>query len=240
MKHHQNIPPAASVIIPAYNEEHTIGPCLDALIRQKTTLPYEIIVVDNHSTDHTAAIARQKNVRVIYEKRKGYGNAVKTGVSKALSGIILQTDADTVVNPHWVERVITALTKDPSLVAVGGPFVYTDGLAPVRAFVSLVQKIHPRIIAPTLCGMNMAYRKSAYNAVGGYLPDIQIQADSHLGMRLFRYGRVQFLRDNVVYASGRRYRTIPSMIRESAIRLLNNIVFRTTGRMLWRNQRDIR
>ena len=73
------MPSRISVIIPAYNEEDSIGLVLDALPQN---LIHEIIVVDNNSTDDTARSASAKGARVVAEKRRGYGSACLKGISE--------------------------------------------------------------------------------------------------------------------------------------------------------------
>jgi glycosyltransferase involved in cell wall biosynthesis len=73
------MPSRISVIIPAYNEEDSIGLVLDALPQN---LIHEIIVVDNNSTDDTARSASEKGARVVAEKRRGYGSACLKGISE--------------------------------------------------------------------------------------------------------------------------------------------------------------
>tara|TARA_Y100001936_G_scaffold218277_1_gene230821 strand:- start:317 stop:1000 length:684 start_codon:yes stop_codon:yes gene_type:complete len=68
-----------SVIIPAYNEESSIGLVLDALPQEKI---HEIIVVDNCSTDATARVAQEHGARVVKEPRKGYGSACLKGIDE--------------------------------------------------------------------------------------------------------------------------------------------------------------
>ena len=64
-----------TIVIPAFNEEKYLASCLDSLVNQKTNLKYEVIVVDNNSTDRTAKIAssfkNRMNIRVIFEKKQG-------------------------------------------------------------------------------------------------------------------------------------------------------------------------
>ena len=118
-----------SVVIPAYNEEQYLGHCLAALARQ--TCPadrFEVIVVDNGSTDATAEIARRYGgVRVIAEPRKGVAHARQAGFATARGAIIASTDADTVVPPFWVERIMEHFRADPALGAVYGPVHWPDG-----------------------------------------------------------------------------------------------------------------
>ena len=68
-----------SIIIPAYNEESSIGLVLDALPQEEL---HEIIVVDNGSTDSTARVAQEHGARVVKEPRKGYGSACLKGIDE--------------------------------------------------------------------------------------------------------------------------------------------------------------
>ena len=118
-----------SVVIPAYNEEQYLGRCLAALARQ--TYPadrFEVIVVDNGSTDTTAEIARRYGgVRVITKPRKGVARARQAGFAAARGAVIASTDADTVVPPFWVARIAEYFRADPALGAVYGPVYWPDG-----------------------------------------------------------------------------------------------------------------
>lgn len=85
-----------SVIIPAYNEEKVIGTVLDELIEVLEGQTYEIIVVDDSSTDNTANVVREKNfVKLIQHPQNiGYGAAIKTGIKNAANDLILIIDGD--------------------------------------------------------------------------------------------------------------------------------------------------
>ncbi len=84
-----------SVVVPAFNEEKFIGRCLEALKRQDFSEKYEIIVVDNNSTDKTAQIAKRMGVKVVSEKKQGDVFALRKGCSEAQGEIIAITDAET-------------------------------------------------------------------------------------------------------------------------------------------------
>lgn len=91
-----------AIVIPAYNEERNIKACLDSIAAQ-TVPPDEVIVVDNNSTDKTAAIARRyRFVRLIKEKNQGIVFARDAGFNAARSDLIGRIDADTILPATWV------------------------------------------------------------------------------------------------------------------------------------------
>ena len=79
-----------SVVIPCHNEEEGVR----ATIEQMPPIVDEVLVVDNASTDSTAAVAKELGARVVYEARKGYGRAYKTGFAEARGDIIVTMDGD--------------------------------------------------------------------------------------------------------------------------------------------------
>jgi len=98
-----------SIIIPAYNEEEGISSVLDETIKimEQTSINYEIIVVNDGSTDETAKIAGNKPVRLInHPINKGYGAALKTGIRKAKYPLICITDADGTYSPQYIPELI--------------------------------------------------------------------------------------------------------------------------------------
>ncbi len=87
--------PKVSIVIPAYNETGGIRPTLDRLLAATRDLDVEILVVDDGSTDDTAAQAEAAGVRVLrHDQNRGYGAALKTGIRNARADVICITDAD--------------------------------------------------------------------------------------------------------------------------------------------------
>ncbi len=114
-----------SIIIPVFNEEDYIGPCLDAIAAQ-TRKPSEVIVVDNNSSDATLEIvARYPFVRVVCESKQGVVHARNTGFNKAKSELIGRIDADTILPADWVQTVLDIMV-DKKLAAATGPVGYYD------------------------------------------------------------------------------------------------------------------
>ncbi len=204
------------VIVPAFNEEKSIGACLQALTHQTFSGKYRIIVIVNNSTDDTKKIAQSfPGVIVKSEKRKGYVFAVKTGVERYSDApIVAQTDADTIVDSHWLEEISKAFLNDSNLVACGGPFYFTDGPRVFRFLVNGLNFAIPSIINSHLCGMNMAYRRSSYDKIHGYDPSINIGADTLLGIKLMKLGKILIQRNQIVYGSARRYNSMKNIFYE--------------------------
>lgn len=109
-----------SVIVPAYNSERTLGDCLQALEAQ--TLPrenYEILVVDDGSTDETSKIAQRYAACYIFQKNQGPASARNLGADFASGSIVLFTDSDCTPCANWIEEMVRPFA-DPLVVAVKG------------------------------------------------------------------------------------------------------------------------
>lgn len=234
------VKPEISVVIPAYNEEKCIRACLHTVKSQTISLPYTIIVADNGSTDSTFSIAKQEHVEVVHVKQKGYAHAAIAGIAKTNAEIIAMTDADTFVPSNWLETIYEAFATHPDVVAVGGPYEFYDGPRQHQIVLHLINLVYPKLITTSLCGMNMAFRRDAYEVVGGFSPDINLQADTYLGEKLKKVGRVHFLRKNCVTSSARRYTNSGLMVRELLIRMGNVATIKTFHTTMYKQQIDYR
>lgn len=190
--------PRISVIIPAYNEEDSIASCIGSLQSQDYTGDFEIIVVDNASTDKTTEVAMSAGVRVIHEPKKGYVNALKCGFETATGDIIASTDADSMVPPNWLSTIADSISKE-GVVAVTGVFSFYDGPFWLKVIGSVFGKLNWQ-----LAGANMAVWASAYRKVGGFSSAVNMGADKELGIRLSRIGKVVIDRKHMVVATSSR------------------------------------
>ncbi len=101
-----------SIIIPAYNEEAGIGALLDQMVKTGFCEKYEVIVVDDGSTDHTADIVKQYPVKLLrHETNKGYGASLKTGIRKASGTKVLMLDSDGQHDPSYLVKAIELLDE---------------------------------------------------------------------------------------------------------------------------------
>ena len=190
--------PRISVVIPAYNEEDSIASCIDSLLSQDYQGGFEVIVVDNGSTDGTARVAVAKGVRVVHEPRKGYVNALKCGFETATGAVIASTDADSMVPSGWLSTIAGALSKD-NVVAVTGVFTFYDGPLWLKVIGSVFGKLNWQ-----LAGANMAVWAWAYRKVGGFSSTVNMGADKELGIRLCAIGNVTIDRRRMVVATSSR------------------------------------
>ncbi len=191
-----------SVIVPAYNEEDLLAGCLDSLLNQTLDREiYEIVVIDNNSTDATARIALAKGVRVEKELRKGYVHAIRRGIEVSQAELIAFTDADCRVPPNWLEKILDHFDSSAKVVGVGGKLSFYD-IHPIadKTFRSILY------LNKALPGNNMAVRREALRRIGGVDPKINLTVDYWLTIKLRKVGRLKVDRRLVVNTSGRRFR----------------------------------
>jgi cellulose synthase/poly-beta-1,6-N-acetylglucosamine synthase-like glycosyltransferase len=206
-----------SFVIPAYNEEALLGPCVHSIVEQlaQERMDAEIIVVNNASTDCTREVAAAfPGVRIIDEPRKGLVRARQAGFVAATGELIANLDADTRLTPGWIAQVYTRFVRDPALVALSGPCIYDDLSAPVRVGVRLfyalafVSYLTTRFVlnrSSLLQGGNYVIRRDALQAIGGYNTAIEFYGeDTDVAYRLHPLGKVVFTLRLPIYASGRR------------------------------------
>ena len=205
-----------SVVIAAFNEEKYLSLCLDALGKQ--TYPrdrFEVIVVDNNSTDNTSRIAKKFGAKVIFEKKQGYVFALNRGMKEAKSDIIAVTDADTEVFPNWLS-IIEEAFKEEDLVAVTGISKIKTGIN-IFDFIAnsafkLFAVITLMIGKPNVNGFNFAVRKDAFKKVGGLNEKFLMSPDVDLGIRLKKVGEDKLLDNLLVNTSLRRWKKDPIFV----------------------------
>lgn len=201
----------ASVVIPAYNEEKYLGRTLNSLVNQQTDINFEVIVVDNNSTDKTSKVAQsfqdKLNLRVILEKKVGRGAARARGFEEAKGEIILSTDSDTLVFPTWVETLASGI-KD-NIIATSTSCKITDCSPITNSLFNFIQPVTMMLYRLFLghfwlSGFSFAILKSSYIKAGGFDTKIQAQEDLDLSFRVAKLGKIKFINKPVIF-SGRRF-----------------------------------
>src|SRR5947209_11743247 len=176
-----NLPwPRISVVVCSYNGARTIRDCLDGL-EQLAYPDYEVIVVDDGSTDSTAAIASRYDYRLIRTENRGLSNARNTGLKAATGEIVAYIDDDAYPDPHWL-TYLAARFLSTSHAAVGGPNLAPPGDGPIaeciaRAPGGPVHVLLSDCEAEHIPGCNMAFRKTCLEAVGGFDPQFRTAGD---------------------------------------------------------------
>lgn len=201
--------PRISVVIPAFNEAEQLHNCLSAVYGQ-TQSPFEVIVVDNNSTDGTADIARLfPRVRIINETKQGIHFARNTGFNAATGNIIARTDADSWPDADWLEKIALCF-KQARTTAITGPIYYYDMPAKrmVRGVEGTMRQELNRLSSDIrfLAGANMAIRRKAWEQVQAHVcSDASLHEDLDLAIHLNQQGlHIKFCRDMFVATSARR------------------------------------
>lgn len=157
-----------SLVIPVFEEESYIALCLDHIVAQ-TRLPDEVLIVDNNCTDRTVDIARKYSrtlpVRIIAEPRQGVAWARSTGFDSADADILARIDADTRLEPGWMQALDGYMSRHPRVSGVvgGGYFYDSPALGSRQAALERAKQADGAgQRANMLLGNNMAIRRLAW------------------------------------------------------------------------------
>jgi GT2 family glycosyltransferase len=172
--------PRVSVVVCAYNSESTLRSCFDGL-RELDYPDYEVIVVNDGSTDATDDITREYGFQLISTENRGLSSARNAGLEAATGEVVAYIDADARPDPHWLCHLATAFVKS-SHAGIGGPNIppLDDGATAECVANAPGGPIHVLLsdeIAEHIPGCNMAFWKSSLEAIGGFDPQFRIAGD---------------------------------------------------------------
>lgn len=202
-----------SVIIPAFNEEKLLENCLLSLNNQEEK-PYEIIVVDNNSTDKTAEIAEKLGAIVLKEHEQGITFARNTGFNAAKGDIIARTDADTRVPKDWIKRIKLAFENDPKLLGYSGSahFYEIPDLLQLNNWpiTSASKFVHTLLKHEGMFGFNMAMRRDTWDLIKDEVcsDDKMVHEDTDLAYHISQHGKVTFDKTLVVDTAPRQIKNV--------------------------------
>jgi len=204
-----------SVIIPALNEEDYISQTVQAVLAQNFSGQFEIIVVDNDSSDGTSEIIRfYDGVKLLVEETKGVQIAREKGRKEAKGEILALLDADSIPPKDWLEKGISCF-NDQMVVGVSGPYDYYDTGEIRRFLFAFCQRVlYPAIHfivqgifrqGAVMIGGNSFLRARAMEQINGFDTSIRFYGDDvDTGRRLTKVGKVLYRRDIFVKSSARR------------------------------------
>jgi glycosyltransferase involved in cell wall biosynthesis len=173
--------PKVSVVICAYNAETTMEACLTSLRNLKYPA-FEVIVVDDGSTDRTGKIADSyEGIHVIHQENKGLSAARNVGIAASLGEIVAFTDSDCVVDPDWLHYLVATFLST-GLSAVGGPNLPPpeDSVVATCVAASPGGPLHvllDDVEAEHIPGCNMAFRREVLEEIGGFDPIYRAAGD---------------------------------------------------------------
>lgn len=194
-----------SFVIPAWNEESVLGPTLEALhaARRHLVEPSEIVLVDDSSTDETAAIARRHGAQVVSAQHRQISATRNAGARVAQGDLLIFIDADTIVTPTAVCAAVEAVRSG---AIGGGCAIRYSGRIPayLRVFVPFEVWLARKM--GIAFGCFLFCTRAAFDAVGGFDASIYATEEISLSQALHRQGRFVVLREQVS-TSGRKLRT---------------------------------
>ena len=197
-----------SVVIPTYNRAAGLPPLLERLLDQDAgDIRYDILVVDNNSSDDTAAVVQRAmardgsgRLRYVREPRQGVSYARNTGIEQTTAPLVLFLDDDGVPARDWVRSMRAAFADHPEADCIGGRVAARWTVPPP----SWMEQAHTGPIAiqdwpapvvvdatnagPCLITANIGFRRSVFDRVGGFSPEYPRNQDRELQLRMWRAG----------------------------------------------------
>lgn len=186
--------PVVSLVMPVYNGEKHLREAIESILRQTFT-DFELLVVDDASTDNTPSIIREYadvDPRVVYLKNrngKGIAGGLNTGLQTAQGKFIARADADDINRPERLEEQVRFLQEHPEIVLVGG------GYAPFNENGHRLDIFHPMksmeiawkyLSDSFFCHPTVMFRREVYEQLGGY-PDVKAEDFAYFSRIVHKY-----------------------------------------------------
>jgi len=204
-----------SIVISTYNRCEMLPPALESVLAQVSDgVNYELIVVDNNSTDKTREVVESfiargaKNLRYVFEGRQGLSHARNAGIAAARAPIIAFTDDDVRVAPDWAARIKRAFAEHPEVDFVGGKvlprweaeppsWLTPDHWSPLALTNYGEEPVYSNARNPLcLFGANFSFRREVFDEIGHFASDLQrvkdgigSTEDHELQLRLWQAGK---------------------------------------------------
>jgi len=209
-------PPRMTVIVPVYNAISSLDRCLDALERSRLR-DFELILVDDHSTDGSDRIAQQRCANFLQqEQNTGQGAARNRAAAVARSELLFFLDSDVLVEPDTLENILQVLAREPAAAAT---FCSYQSDTPEQNFASQYKNLLHHWThqvsareASTFCGGYGAIRRDVFLQLGGFDERYRAMEDVELGYRLHQAGHRVLLSPQIQLTHTKRY-TLANLVR---------------------------
>ncbi|MBD5787424.1 glycosyltransferase family 2 protein [Cellulosimicrobium terreum] len=209
----ESVATTVSVVVPVRDDAVALDRLL-AILASQTVAPLEVVVVDNASSDDSAAVAHRWGAVVVHEPRVGIPAAAATGYDTAKGDVIGRLDADSRPDARWVQTVVERMRDDPTLDAMTGTGRFHDLPVGVRTVASAVYLgayyafTHLALGHTSLWGSCLAVRGSTWETVRERVvrDDAEVHDDLDLAFRLGPGRRIRLLPSWRVEVSARSLR----------------------------------
>lgn len=202
-----------TVVIPVFNEVDKIEQCLKGVLSQ-TIRPFEVIMVDGHSTDGTVEVVKKFPIEVIYENYHTRAGACQVGVENANGELIAFTDADCVPKINWLESLTSEFEGD--IVGVGGGIInigegiWENSINLISdTFLGSANSVQGRFFknkrfVKSISGCNSMYYRSNILDVGGFNVSLSTAEDTDLSAKMLTHGKLLYTPNAVILHNHRR------------------------------------
>jgi glycosyltransferase involved in cell wall biosynthesis len=237
-----------SVVIPVYNEQDFIRPCLDAILHQSVPAS-SIFIVNNNSTDDTLRIVEQyPGITIVHQPVQGICAAVRMGLDVAAEkgGLLLHCDADCRPEPDWIAKIVETFDQSDAAAVTGPGRAYDVG--PVRRW--LIDQLYMKAYfffvglalgSKPLFGSNFAITADAWKAISSdthLLSHQDIHDDIDISYHLQGKGNIAYNKDIVIPMSARPFKQV-SKLPHRYIVGFNSIFLHWPEQAPWKRKEEI-
>ncbi len=223
-----NRKPEVSVIISTYNRCKLLPSALESVLEQNSDdISYEVIVVDNNSTDETQSVVElftaehaKVSLKYIFEEQQGLSFGRNAGIAAASAPVIVFTDDDVCVSPDWIANIKRVFDRHPEIGFVGGKvvphwnseppsWITNDHWSPLALQDHGDSSFYVNTERPIcLVGANLAFRRQVFEQVGLFAPEFQrvrgsvgSMEDSEFEARYYRSGGYGLYEPSVIVSA---------------------------------------
>ena len=202
-----------SIVVPAYNEEKTIKKCLNALFKLKYPKnKYEVIVVNNNSTDQTKNIVKSyKNVTFLNEYKQGISFARQKGLNFAKGKYYISIDADTVLPINYLQKATSIINKHPNAACIFGP-VMAQNYYKIVCNIIYFSTIAVGFITKHIYNCNAIYNTKILKKYGGFSTKYKYFEDGIITAKFKKTKqKIIFSKNLKAFISIRRYKGLKAL-----------------------------